>query len=68
MYKAAWEASPCRFGAKNEERESKTVALVPFFARPKQIPLLDLLLLRNQTETLATQARFEQILEFLKES
>ena len=34
-------------------------ALVPFFARPKsKIPFLGLSLLRNQTETIATQARF----------
>ena len=35
------------------------LALVPFFARPKpKVPFLGLSLLRNQTETLATQATF----------
>ena len=35
---------------------ARKVALVPFFARPKpKIPFLGLTLLRNQTETLATQ-------------
>lgn len=55
----AWQAFPCGFGAKNEERESKTtlfhfLSLVPFFAQSKIIK--NLVLLRNLTETLATQA------------
>ena len=38
------------------------MALVSFLARPKpRIPFLGLSLLRNQTETLATQARGHQI-------
>ena len=44
-------------GAKNEERESKTAQKIAL-ARPKpKIPFLSLSLLRNQTETLATQTR-----------
>ena len=52
----------CGLGAKNQERESKTarkvfLALVSFLARSKpKAPFLGLSLLRNQTETLATQA------------
>ena len=57
----AQQAFLCGLGAKNEERESKTarqMALVSFLARSKpKIPFLGLSLLRNLTETLATQAR-----------
>ena len=38
------------------------LALVSFIARPKpRIPFLGLSLLRNQTETLATQAKIEPV-------
>ena len=43
-------AFPCSFGAKNEERESI------FRAAKTENPFLNLYLLWNQTETLATQA------------
>ena len=68
----AWPAFPCGFVAKNEEQESKTArkmarvkerggALVPFFARLKpKIPFLGLSVLRNKTETLATQDGYFQ--------
>ena len=63
-------AFPCGLGAKNEEQESKTArkmaqvkergrgwVLVSFLALSKpKIPFHGLFLLRNQTETLATQA------------
>ena len=47
---SAWQAFLCGLGAKNEEQESKTAR-----SKPK-IPFHGLFLLRNQTETLATQA------------
>ena len=58
---------PCGFGAKNEERESKTARKMArvnecgtrsiFRARPNpKIPFLGLSLLRNQTDTFSTQA------------
>ena len=44
-------------GTRVKER-AKNVTLVPFFVRPKpKIPFVGLSLLRNQTETLATQAK-----------
>ena len=57
----AQQAFLCSLGERSEERESKTarkVALVSFLARSIQkVPFLGISLLRNQTETLATQAR-----------
>ena len=52
------KAFPCGLGAKNEER-------VKDRARPKpRIPFLGLSLLRNQTETLATQAKLPWMQNF----
>ena len=52
------KAFPCGLGAKNEER-------VKDRARPKpRIPFLGLPLLRNQTETLATQAKLPWMQNF----
>ena len=48
------------------ERESHFLALVSFLARPKpRISFLGLFLLRNSTETLATQAKPERQNDFL---
>ena len=45
---------------KNGASKRAGMALVSFLARPKpRIPFLGLSLLRNQTETLATQASFD---------
>ena len=52
------EAFPLGFGAKTQRPRARKMALVSFLARLKlKIPFLGLSLLRNQTETLATQAR-----------